>query len=107
MTMKASRNHCAFTVFFFLGLCYIASAQESAKTTVPAPSAETECFADGTCTSADNDNTPSGIGRVTEETPPCLDEEQECGMWADSGECEKNPNYMMNNCRISCLVCTE
>jgi len=36
---------------------------------------------------------------------PCTDENQSCGNWAASGECEANPDYMLVNCRLSCGVC--
>ena len=32
------------------------------------------------------------------------DEEDECYDWALSGECDKNPGYMWENCEKSCLV---
>merc|ERR1719168_409221 len=37
---------------------------------------------------------------------PCTDENQNCGNWAASGECESNPDYMLVNCRLSCGVCS-
>lgn len=30
------------------------------------------------------------------------DHNESCGFWASVGECEKNPNYMLNNCAPSC-----
>ncbi|KAF5457198.1 hypothetical protein F2P56_021316 [Juglans regia] len=42
----------------------------------------------------------------------CVDEDENCPMWAKSGECEKNPLYMVGsehsngNCRKSCKVCS-
>eukprot|EP00803_Ostreobium_quekettii_P004821 evm.model.scf_892.7 EVM.evm.TU.scf_892.7 scf_892:49249-51640(+) len=42
----------------------------------------------------------------------CVDRHQKCEKWADEGECQKNPNYMVGdskgyvgNCRLSCGVC--
>merc|ERR1712060_1026422 len=37
---------------------------------------------------------------------PCTDENQNCGSWAASGQCEANPAYMLVNCRLSCGVCS-
>jgi len=42
----------------------------------------------------------------------CVDEDENCPMWAKSGECEKNPLYMVGSndssgkCRKSCKVCS-
>ena len=32
-----------------------------------------------------------------------LDQNNNCSGWADSGECEKNPNYMLTSCAASCV----
>jgi len=37
---------------------------------------------------------------------PCSDDNQNCGVWAASGECEANPAFMLANCRLSCGVCS-
>lgn len=41
--------------------------------------------------------------------PPrsCEDENEACGSWADSGECENNPGYMHDACAASCNMCEE
>jgi|688.fasta_scaffold25479_4 hypothetical protein len=31
-----------------------------------------------------------------------VDQNSNCSYWAKSGECEKNPNYMLNSCTASC-----
>ena len=36
----------------------------------------------------------------------CHDEKNNCDSWAEQGECEINPNYMLSNCRKSCGCCT-
>ncbi|KAF2316208.1 hypothetical protein GH714_041549 [Hevea brasiliensis] len=41
----------------------------------------------------------------------CVDENENCPLWAKAGECEKNPLYMVGDsadgyCRKSCNVCT-
>ena len=35
----------------------------------------------------------------------CYDDEYRCLKWAKSGECNKNPDYMLQKCRQSCDVC--
>jgi hypothetical protein len=35
----------------------------------------------------------------------CEDSDNRCSLWATSGECEANPNYMMANCKLSCAIC--
>jgi len=37
----------------------------------------------------------------------CIDEHKGCAMWAYSGECEANPNYMSLWCRMSCKTCKD
>merc|ERR1719348_2650221 len=39
------------------------------------------------------------------EGSDCVDKEANCEAWADSGECEKNPDYMTLNCAKSCGKC--
>ncbi|KAK9011649.1 hypothetical protein V6N11_044495 [Hibiscus sabdariffa] len=42
----------------------------------------------------------------------CVDENENCAVWAKTGECEKNPSYMVGTdaspgyCRKSCKVCS-
>jgi len=33
------------------------------------------------------------------------DNHESCELWAKSGECENNPNYMHANCKLSCKIC--
>uniref|UniRef100_A0A7R9ZUD1 ShKT domain-containing protein n=1 Tax=Pseudo-nitzschia arenysensis TaxID=697910 RepID=A0A7R9ZUD1_9STRA len=42
------------------------------------------------------------------ETPPplCRDNNDRCGEWAGTGECSSNPSWMLENCKLSCNVCT-
>lgn len=35
----------------------------------------------------------------------CEDHHSKCEMWADSGECQANPRYMLHYCMMSCGVC--
>lgn len=36
----------------------------------------------------------------------CTDDNASCESWAEGGECEKNPKYMLVNCKKSCKQCT-
>ena len=38
-------------------------------------------------------------------SPACLDENDNCALWASVDECEKNPVYMLKLCRKSCGSC--
>jgi len=35
----------------------------------------------------------------------CIDEDHFCSIWANLGECSKNPDHMLTVCRKSCHVC--
>ena len=35
----------------------------------------------------------------------CVDENGNCQNWANVGECDKNPNYMLEKCKWSCNAC--
>eukprot|EP00980_Cylindrotheca_fusiformis_P010143 scaffold2253_cov119-Cylindrotheca_fusiformis.AAC.18 len=48
---------------------------------------------DGTC------------GTTAPKPALCEDTHESCPYWAAAGECEKNPNYMHNNCMLSCGKC--
>jgi len=37
--------------------------------------------------------------------PKCRDKANECPMWAASGECDKNAQYMKVSCALSCDTC--
>ncbi|XP_078365033.1 transmembrane prolyl 4-hydroxylase-like [Oculina patagonica] len=37
----------------------------------------------------------------------CYDDDYRCMKWAKSGECKKNPGYMLEKCRQSCDVCKD
>merc|ERR1719427_1445714 len=47
------------------------------------------------------------VGQVLVQDVPCVDDNKHCPDWSKSGECEKNPDYMLVNCRKSCKVCTD
>merc|ERR1712151_522102 len=35
----------------------------------------------------------------------CVDEDRECGAWAQAGQCSANPDYMQQKCKSSCGLC--
>jgi len=39
--------------------------------------------------------------------PQCTDDNQYCSDWAANGECERNPAFMLVNCRASCGACPQ
>merc|ERR1712039_22801 len=49
---------------------------------------------------------PSPTPPPTTPAPGCSDTNQYCEDWAASGECDANPNYMLEYCRKSCGVCS-
>ena len=39
--------------------------------------------------------------------PSCEDANDDCEFWASDGECEGNPDYMLENCAMACDACVE
>ena len=39
-------------------------------------------------------------------SPDCDDQHGDCGYWANHGQCQANPGYMLVNCALSCGQCT-
>merc|ERR1712080_408842 len=39
-------------------------------------------------------------------TGTCVDDNTSCAGWAQIGECQKNPDYMLKSCRKSCNQCS-
>jgi len=37
----------------------------------------------------------------------CRDSDARCPSWAASGECDRNPFYMMNSCQKACKICAD
>ena len=35
----------------------------------------------------------------------CTDDEADCSKWAEVGECQKNPTFMLKSCKKSCDQC--
>jgi hypothetical protein len=52
-----------------------------------------------------NDGTCTGDGSFQTNKNDCVDTEDRCAFWANSGECKDNPGYMIRNCMKSCNVC--
>jgi len=50
---------------------------------------------------------PASGSNTCESNEPsdCLDSHEKCSFWAQHGECDNNPNYMLNNCQKSCHSC--
>lgn len=40
-----------------------------------------------------------------ESCQKCIDKDQKCGFWADQGECDRNPDFMLARCPLSCNQC--
>jgi len=49
-----------------------------------------------------------GVTSSVPKEPSCYDKSgaEDCGIWAEDGECEKNPDFMHKSCRHSCKQCT-
>eukprot|EP00934_Nitzschia_sp_Nitz4_P008535 Nitzschia sp. Nitz4//scaffold47_size129522//15865//17730//NITZ4_003537-RA/size129522-snap-gene-0.192-mRNA-1//-1//CDS//3329552758//8525//frame0 len=75
-----------YTLKVFLFACLLGL---SGRVAWAAQSEEQVCSADGTC----------------EAVSDCEDMNPDCDLWAKSGECTKNPAYMLQNCQKSCDVC--
>jgi hypothetical protein len=54
---------------------------------------------DGACTLAPSEESGS--------TMLCEDQNENCEMWSQSGECDNNPKHMNLNCRRSCGLCLD
>ncbi len=62
-----------------------------------------------------NDNDGSGglgLGKISnyfsrqDSEKECVDKSDECPLWAEDGDCNLNPQYMMQNCAKTCMVCS-
>ena len=42
---------------------------------------------------------------ITFLSADCLDSSNQCYAWAERGECDKSPGYMLNNCKNACNNC--
>lgn len=69
---------------------------------------EGECsadsIADGSC-NANSNSFEFGAGSVPDElkyNPACEDKDERCGGWANIGECDANPDYMLSE--LMCYI---
>ena len=80
---------------FILFICFLIVP------TIAFPESQTECIAiDKAFSTFDCLSMPSSSKRI-----PCIDTNEQCPDWASSGECQKNPQYMLIHCRKSCGSC--
>uniref|UniRef100_A0A7S4AYU3 Fe2OG dioxygenase domain-containing protein n=1 Tax=Chrysotila carterae TaxID=13221 RepID=A0A7S4AYU3_CHRCT len=42
---------------------------------------------------------------LVDEATKCEDANENCKLWADSGECDANPSYMLQHCTVACDAC--
>jgi hypothetical protein len=68
-----------------LALCWMA----------PAGAQEEECV------EGDENNSVKHGGKAAE----CVDTSPECPLWANNGECDYNPKYMLKSCQRTCEAC--
>jgi len=69
-----------YIVTFSLGIALAEGGREEKTCTSP----------DGSCINNDD----------------CVDKDEDCLLWAEFGECQKNKNFMENNCMQSCELCS-
>ena len=68
----------------------------TAGTPVAAAQVEEVCDAtDGSCSAAVEDDHEEAAVPDILKPQACEDKEEACARWAQMGECEKNPNYML------------
>jgi hypothetical protein len=82
-------------VFLFLLSAVLAAAEYK----IPTEVANTECLA------SDEDLTSFHCLPMEPLRIACIDTEEDCSEWAKKGECPKNPQFMLINCRKSCDSC--
>jgi prolyl 4-hydroxylase len=46
-------------------------------------------------------------GDETCQNNDCVDKHEKCGFWAEHDECNANPEYMLENCALSCKNCNK
>merc|ERR1712190_284838 len=63
-------------------------------------------FFNSSATAPNCGGSPSPQPQPMPSPGPCSDDNQNCGNWAASGQCEANHDYMLANCRLSCGVCS-
>ena len=108
------------TTFFFVAVLFCTSTHGLQRKRKE----KTECYVSATgkevCTSKTSDSNGDSSGSSSDEIyaddddfeeveeevdDGCIDTHANCKFWADTGECGKNPNYMLRNCPVSCNSC--
>jgi hypothetical protein len=56
-------------------------------------------------TDPDDDEIDGNMTTAPTEAIPCEDQNDKCGFWAKSGECDNNPDFMLENCQVACGLC--
>jgi len=64
-------------------------------------------FCSATIVYASASDQTCSAGDETCTSPECQDDHDHCSFWASEGECDSNPAYMLQNCKVSCGQCTE
>jgi hypothetical protein len=82
-------------LFLFLLSAVVAAADYKIPTKLP----KTECLA------SDEDLTSFHCLPTEPLRIACIDTNAECPKWAQGGECPKNPQFMLIECRKSCQSC--
>ena len=44
---------------------------------------------------------------IKQPSDDCVDINESCLYWSEIGQCDKNPDYMLVNCKKSCKVCQD
>ena len=73
-------------------------AQEEASTT----EGSCDAYDPSTCEAGTEDEDVKTV-----QDSNCFDEHHKCFDWAQVGECDNNPNYMLYHCKRSCLQCPD
>lgn len=55
----------------------------------------------------DNDDRKKDVRLEKKDEQICEDDHEKCKFWANEGECENNPKYMLRSCKKSCGICTD
>ncbi len=53
----------------------------------------------------DDDDDDDDFEDDDDDDDGCNDNHPQCQEWSEVGECDKNPGYMLAQCRLSCNVC--
>lgn len=93
----------------------IGSTKASSNVTAAVSKAGSDLTAGGAVTTATTtllSALQSGASQIVPPAPPpavqqqvCKDSDDGCSAWAEMGECEKNAEFMLANCRLSCRIC--